>query len=79
MPNVNLGKLKKPTAGKGAPPAPVETNNNLLKPQTGKTVPLQVNIDPDVKRQFRVFAAERDIDMSALFVTIWNYYRENHG
>jgi hypothetical protein len=77
---VDVKKLKRPAgAGKGTPPAPTETNNNLVKPPTGKTVPLQVNIDPEVKRAYRVYAAERDIDMSNLFVTMWNYYHENHG
>jgi hypothetical protein len=75
---VDVNKLKRP-GGKGAPPAPTETNNNLVKPPAGKTVPLQVNIDPEIKRGFRVYAAERDIDMSNLFVAMWQYYKENHG
>jgi hypothetical protein len=72
-----VNKLKRP--GKGTPPLPVATNNNLVKPAAGKTVPLQVNIDPEVKREFRVYAAEHDIDMSNLFTTMWRYYKENHG
>ncbi len=74
---VDMNKLKRP--GKGTPPLPVETNNNLEKPPTGKTVPLQVNIDPEVKREFRVYAAEHDVDMSGLFTTMWRYYKEKHG
>jgi hypothetical protein len=74
---VDMKKLARP--GKGTPPPPTETNNNLLKPPTGKTVPLQVNIDPEVKREFRVYSAEHDIDMSSLFTTMWRYYKENHG
>ncbi len=74
---VDIKNLKR--LGKGTPPAPVETNNNLVKPPSGKTVPLQVNIDPEVKREFRVYAAEHDIDMSDLFTTMWLYYKENHG
>jgi len=74
---LDVNKLKR--TGKGAPPTPAETNNNLVKPPTGKTVPLQVNIDPEIKREFRVYAAERDIDMSDLFVTMWQYYKKNHG
>jgi hypothetical protein len=74
---VTLNKLKRP--GKGTPPAPAETSNNLVKPQTGKTVPLQVNIDPETKREFRVYSAEHDIDMSNLFVAMWRYYKQNHG
>ena len=74
---VDTRKLRRP--GKGTPPAPVETHNNLVKPPSGKTVPLQVNIDPELKREFRVYAAEHDVDMSVLFGTVWRYYQENHG
>ena len=74
---VDVNKLKR--SGKGAPPAPIETSNNLVKPPPGATVPLQLNIDPELKRQFRVYAAERDTDMSDLFQTVWQYYKENHG
>lgn len=74
---VDTKKLKRP--GKGMPPPAAATNNNLDKPPSGKTVPLQVNIDPEVKRAFRVYAAEHDIDMSDLFTTMWGYYKENHG
>ena len=70
-------KLKRP--GKGPPPIPAETNNNLLKPPSGTTVPLQVNIDPEVKREYRLYAVGHDIDMSTLFTTMWQYYKENHG
>ena len=74
---IDVKSLKRP--GKGTPPAPTDTHNNLVKPATGSTVPLHVNIDPEVKRQFRVYAAERDIDMSNLFITVWQYYKEHHG
>jgi hypothetical protein len=57
----------------GTPPLPSATNN--LK----KTVALQVNIDPEVKREFRVYAAEHDVDMSVLFTAMWRYYKDNHG
>jgi hypothetical protein len=74
---VDVKKLKRP--GKGTPPAVEETHNNLVKPASGSKVPLQLNIDPELKREYRVYAAERDIDMSVLFATVWRYYRENHG
>jgi hypothetical protein len=74
---IRVNKLKRP--GKGPPPAPPQTHNNLVKPPAGKTVPLQVNIDPEVKREFRVYAVEHDIDMSHLFVAMWRYYKDHHG
>jgi len=74
---IDVNKLKRP--GKGTPPPPAVTNNNLIKPPAGKTVPLQLNIDPEVKREYKVYAAEHDIDMSDLFVSMWRYYKENRG
>ena len=70
-------KLKRP--GKGAPPPPAATENNLVKPPSGKNVPLQLNIDPELRRQFKAYAAERDLDPRDLFVAVWQYYREHHG
>ena len=70
-------KLKR--KGKGTPPPVEETSNNLNKPPSGQKVPLQLNIDPELKREFKVYAAEHDVDMSILFGTVWRYYRDNHG
>jgi hypothetical protein len=74
---IDAKNLKRP--GKGMPPASVETNNNLAKPPSGVTVPLQLNIDPEIRRAFKAYAAERDVDPRDLFVTVWRYYKENHG
>lgn len=74
---VDTKKLKRP--GKGSPPPAVATNNNLVKPPSGTTVPLQVNIDPEVKREYRVYCAEHDIEMSDQFVAMWHYFKQNHG
>ena len=74
---IDAKNLKRP--GKGMPPAPVETNNNLTKPPSGATVPLQLNIEPEIRREFKAFAAERDLDPRDLFVTVWKFYKENHG
>jgi hypothetical protein len=69
--------LRKPK--KGAPPPAAATANNLEKPPGGQKTPLQLNIDPELKREFKVYAAEHDLDMSILFATVWQYYRETHG
>ena len=74
---IDTKDLKRP--GKGIPPAAVETNNNLAKPPSGSTVPLQLNIEPEIRREFQAYAAERDLDPRDLFVTVWRYYKENHG
>jgi hypothetical protein len=42
-------------------------------------VPLQLKISPELGREFRVYAAERDTDMSALFADMRTFYKEHHG
>ena len=74
---IDAKNLNRP--GEGMLPAPVETNNNLTKPPSGATVPLQLNIEPEIRREFKAFAAERDLDPRDLFVTVWKFYKENHG
>jgi hypothetical protein len=76
---VDVHKLKKPANRKGTPPAQVTVSQNLVKPPSGEKVPLQLKISPELRREFRVYAAERDIDMSALFADMWTFYKEHHG
>ena len=76
---INTEKLRKPGAGKGAPPPATSTTTNLGKPPSGGKASLQLKIDPEVKRAFNVYAVEHDIDMSDLFVNVWRYYKEHHG
>ena len=75
----DLKKLQKPSR-KGAPPTPASSANNLAKPaETGKKVPLQLTMAPDVRREFKGYAVARDMDASELFVQVWNYYKERQG
>jgi hypothetical protein len=67
---VDIHKLKKPANRKGTPPQQTTVSQNLVKPPSGEKVPLQLKISPELRREFRVCAAERDIDMSALFADI---------
>ena len=76
---VDVQKLKKPANRKGTPPPQVTVSQNLVKPPSGEKVPLQLKISPELRREFRVYAAERDIDMSALFADMWTFYKERHG
>lgn len=73
---VDTSKL---TNRKGAPPAPVDTSANLQKPPIGQKVPLQLKISPELRREFRTYAAERDLELSDLFRLVWSYYREHQG
>jgi hypothetical protein len=40
---------------------------------------LQLKISPELRREFRVYAAERDMDMSVLSADMWAFYKEHHG
>ena len=77
---IDTKALKKPTkqVGKGVPPAPTETKQNLAKPPSGGNVPVQLKISPELRREFRIHAAERDLDLNALFVEVWEFYKEHH-
>ena len=76
---VNVRNLKKPVNRKGTPPPHNTASQNLVKPASGEKVPLQLKISPEVRREFRVYAAERDRDMSALFADMWAFYKEQRG
>jgi hypothetical protein len=76
---VDTHKLKKPANRKGTPPAQTTVSQNLVKPAGGEKVPLQLKISPELRREFRVYAAERDRDMSVLFADMWMFYKEHHG
>jgi hypothetical protein len=76
---VDMHQLKKPANRKGTPPPHTTVSQNLVKPASGDKVPLQLKISPELRREFRVYAAERDLEMSALFAEMWTFYKEHHG
>lgn len=76
---VDTSKLKKPSRRKGAPPPPVAASTQLDTPPSSQKVPLQLKISPELRREFKAYAAERDTELSALFARIWAFYREHHG
>ena len=78
---VELAGLRRPTTGKGTPPTPVEgrSGDNLAKPASGGKVPLQLKISPELRREFKTYAVERDSEASALFAKVWEFYKANHG
>lgn len=70
-------KLKKPTRPRGLPQPPAKAGpaGNLHKAPSGSKVPLQLKISPELRREYRAFAAERDLELSELFHVIWEHYR----
>lgn len=73
---VNVANLKKPRRGKGAPPK-VESKN-LVAPEATGNVPIQLKISPELRREFRTYAAERDLSLNELFAEVWRVYKKEH-
>ncbi|GAC1678108.1 MAG: hypothetical protein NVS9B2_29250 [Steroidobacteraceae bacterium] len=44
-----------------------------------KKVPVQVKVSADLAREFKVFCVSRDLDMSTVFVQMFEEYRRKHG
>lgn len=77
----NLRSLPKPPVSKPAtrpepPAAPVVAN--LHKPATEGSVQLQFQVPADIRRAVKAHAAERDLNMSELFLVMWEKYRASN-
>lgn len=51
---------------------------NLNKVPTGKMKDINIKATPDQHREFKMYAAARDMSMHDLFFAMWEFYRENH-
>lgn len=74
--------IKKPNS-KGAPPS-LETpgpvvGNNTSKPEAGETVPLNFRVSPEMRREFKAFAAEHDMKMVEVLEDMWKSYKQAKG
>jgi hypothetical protein len=74
---MNLPKPAK-IGTKGEPAKVVELTPNLQKAPSTGTVQLPMTVPPHVKREFKAYAAEKDLTMSALFQIMWDEYRAKH-
>jgi len=74
-------KLDKPTKRNRMPDPPEQPRDtgNLHKPAAGDKVPLQLKISPELRREVKAYAAERDLAVSDLFQTVWEHYRNSNG
>lgn len=74
--------IKKPNS-KGAPPS-LETaspvvGNNTSKPAAGDVVPLNFRVSPEMRREFKAFAAEHEMPMVDVFKEAWEVYKRVKG
>lgn len=76
---VDTSRLSRLSNRKGAPPQTVEGEENLDKPPTGQKVPLQVRITAELRREFKGYANDHDVNANRLFEQVWSYYKDRHG
>lgn len=78
-----MAKPSMKPSSKGSPPSvnspsPV-VGNNTSKPEAGETVPLNFRVDPEMRREFKAFAAEHDMRMVDVFKEMWGVYKAMKG
>ena len=76
---VDMSRLARPSNRKGTPPDTIEVVENLDKPVVGQKVPLQVRISPELRREFKGYANDHDVNANRLFEQVWSFYKARHG
>ena len=78
----NVTKMKKPTirkgGTKGAPPAEAAATPNVQKAPSGKKVQIPIQAEPELRRDYKAYCAERDISMSEQFQRMFEFWKENN-
>lgn len=74
-----LKRPSKPAGTKGSAPAESSTPANLQRAAPTGTVQMPFQVPAEVRRQFKAYAAERDMTQSDLFLLAWEEYRNNHS
>ena len=74
---MNLAIVKPAKRGSKGDPNQDVTPNLQKAPRTG-TIQLPLTVPAQLKREFKSYAAENDLSMSALFQLMWDEYRARH-
>lgn len=74
MVDIKLARPKRPKH-LPEPPSKNEGVGNLHKPSASSKVALQLKISPELRREYRAFAADSDLELSELFRIVWEHYR----
>jgi len=74
-----LKRPPKPIGTKGSAPAETSTPATLQRAAPTGTVQMPFQVPAQVRREFKAFAAERDMTQSDLFLLCWEEYRAKHS
>ena len=71
--------IKKPKGTKGAPPAAESAVPNIQKAPSGKKVQIPIQADPEERREYKAYCAERDITMSDQFARMFEFWKAHNA
>ena len=72
-------KAKPPRKRKGSPPkAEQPQKNNLEKLATNEIVGLNFKVPPEFKKEYRTYAAEKDMKMIEILMKSFDLYKEQN-
>lgn len=77
--NTGSKRLAQRTSTKGTPPAENTGDKVMRSAAATSTVQMPFQVPAEVRRQFRTYAAERDMSNSELFLRIWEEYRARNS
>lgn len=69
----------KPSISRKGSPDDVPILTTLHRDPSTKKVPVQLKLTAELAREFRVFCAARDLDMSSAFRLMFDEYRKSRG
>jgi hypothetical protein len=56
----------------------IRPSSPVDQPAPGNIKPLQLKVEDSVKAEYKAYCAMKDITMSAMFVEMFEQYKENH-
>lgn len=66
-------------AGMGEPPKSSDPKpKNLQKPASSELVALNFSVDPEFRKEFRIYSAEHDINHINLLKEMFAFYKKHH-
>lgn len=71
--------VAKPTLSRKGSPDDIPSLATLHRQPSTQKVPVQLKLTAELAREFRVFCAARDLDMSSAFALMFDEYRKAHG
>ncbi len=53
-------------------------NINILEPDNKNVLPIQFKLPAEFRREFKIYATERNMTMTQLFLKMFEFYKTHH-